>query len=172
MKLKYIVSALVVCVLAAGSADATVKKAKKSKKENFKLIEAYTQKIAPGTQQAPPPTGEHFIIVWKAASYPETFYWRGKNGFMMCSIQKTHKISKAEAKNFPPGMVYTSQNVTGDQIHKGDTLEIIPVARGKVRIPDEIPQNATNTLFYKTGGSGWLLFPVKNIAKKSDISMQ
>jgi hypothetical protein len=68
-------------------------------------------------------------------------------------------------------MDYNTEFVTGDQIHKGDTISLTPLTRGKFRIPDDIPKTAKNTLFYKTTGSGWQMSKVKTISKKRDIPM-
>lgn len=149
------------------------KKTVKTPKANFSLLEAYKQKVNPGTSKSLAFTGEHFIIVWNAATYPETFYWRGDMGFLMCTIKKAHKISKANARNYPPGMDYMTENVNGDQIHKGDTLEVTPFSGGKVRVPGEIPQAAKNTLFYKVNGNNkWQSFAVKKMSTKRAIAMQ
>jgi hypothetical protein len=146
---------------------------KKGSKGGVRLIEAFSQKQQPGIPQAPPSIDLHFIVTWDAATYPETFFWRGENGgFLTCKIQKAHKIEATDARNFPPGMVYNSAIVSGGEIHRGDTLELIPVTRGKFPIPADIPQSAKNTLFYKTGGSKWLALPVKNIGKKPDVVLQ
>ncbi len=166
MRMRYVVSSIAVLLLGTVAAFAGTKKPKKG---DFRLLEAYTQKMVQGHPSAPPPTGEHFIIVWQADVTLETMFWRGKSGFMMCMIQKAHKIAKKDAKNFPPGLDY-GVDPAGEDIKKGDTVQIIPVARGKIRIPDEIPQNAKNTLFYKKSGSGWLLFPVTKITKKRDLA--
>lgn len=170
MKAKYVI-ALGLALMPAFYAIAGGKK--KAKKANFTLVEAYRQKISGGAGPALTPTGEHFILAWKAEAYPATFFWRGEKGFMMCSIKKAHKIGSKEAKKFPPGMAYRIEDVSGDAIHKGDTVEVMPVANGKIRIPDEIPQNAKNTLFYKVSGSDkWMLYPVTKIGKKPNLVMQ
>jgi len=158
-------------LLVAGNAMA--KGTKKKGGKGVRLIEAFSQKQQAGIPQAPPSIGQHFIVKWDVATYPETFFWSGENGgFLMCNIQKAHKIAAKDAHNFPQGMIYNSAIVNGDDIHKGDTLELIPVTRGKYPIPADIPQKAKNTLFYKTGGGKWLALPVKNIAKKSDLVLQ
>ena len=163
---------LVMAICGPAEGKGPVKHKKKTAKTNFKLIEAYSQRTLSGVKSpAPPPTDAHFIIQWLGASYPETFFWRGENGFLLCSIDKAHKINPKDARKYPPGMEYLKENVTGDQIHKGDTLELVPLTRGKYPVPADIPQKAKNTLFYKTAGSGWLSFPVKTIVKKHDISM-
>ena len=137
------------CIIASAGTQAIAKGSKKTKKENFRLLEAYTQRMLPGTPGAPPPTNDHFIIVWQGETNPEVFYWRGDRGFLICDMQKAHRISKKDAKKFPPGMDYNTEFVTGEQIHKGDTISLSPLTRGKFRIPDDIPKTAKNTLFYK-----------------------
>ncbi len=147
---------------------ATFAKSKK-KQAAFKLIEAYTQRSLPGIPGAPVQTDTKFIILWQGASYPETFFWRGESGWLSCRIDKAHKV-KPGTKNIPRGMEYTTEFVTGEQMHKGDTLQLTPVTGGRFPIPKEIPASAKNTLFYKTAGSGWLAFQVKTITQKPDIA--
>lgn len=82
------------------------------------------------------------------------------------------RAHKAVGKlRMPAGKDYMTEVVTGDQIHSGDTLLLTPVTGGKFPIPSEIPDTATNTLFYKTGGSKWMSFRVNTIGKKRDIVM-
>lgn len=161
---------LVLCF--AVSMNTHAQTAKKAKSKTYlKLVEAYTQRTRPGRpESAPPPTGTHFIIVWEYAKYPETFFWRGEGGWLSCNMLKAHKITN-KSRNMPKGIDYRTEFVTGDQVHKGDTLQLTPVTGGKFPIPDEIPKDAKNTLFFKTGGSGWLSFLVENITKKPDILM-
>ena len=170
MKLKRITCLLLVFLCLAGTTEAK-KVAKKKEKANFKLLEAYSQKIVPGIPGAQPKTNFKFIIVWQGAKYPETFFWRGDGGWLTCSILKAHKI-KNKGKSNPAGVEYNTEFAGGDNIHTGDTLQLTPTPGGKFPIPTEIPADAKNTLYYKTGGSGWLSFPVKYITKKPDVIMQ
>ncbi len=150
-------AALLVCVMVLTNMPTQVMAKRALPKTNFTLIEAYKTKTKPATPKSPPPTGEHFIIKWTADTYPATFFWRGQNGFMMCNIARAHKKGKK----------YVTETVPFDAIHKGDTLELQPFAMGKVRIPDEIPQDVTNTLFYRVNGNDrWMLYAVKKITKK------
>ena len=151
--------------------DSTVLANTKKKKENIKLVEAYTQRTVAGIPGAPPTTGQHFIIIWQGASYPETFFWRGQAGWLNCNMQKAHKLS-AKAKETFNGVEYSTEYLTGDQIHAGDTLQLSPVTGGRFPIPAEIPKGAKNTLFYKTSGSKWLSFPIKKLSTKRDITLQ
>ena len=171
-KTVYIAGVFIMLFVISVGAKTPSRHSKKAIKVNFKLLEAYTQKTVGGIPGAPSPTTNHFIVLWEAAGYPETFFWRGANGFLMCKIERAHKIGKKQANNYPPGMEYATENISGGKIHKGDTLEITPVTGGKYAVPQEVAATAQNTLYYKTGGSGWLSFPVMNIIKKQDLVMQ
>jgi hypothetical protein len=167
----------ILCLFLAGlslSATAQTKVKSKSKavakKDNFRLLEAYSQRTLPGIPNGPVEVGYHFIVIWQNAKYPETFFWRGDNGWMTCKIEKAHSVTGHDT-NVPKGLDYGTEFVTGDQIHKGDTLALTPVKGGRYPIPAEIPATAKNTLYYKVGGSKWLSFPVKNIGKKPDVAM-
>lgn len=150
---KYLLLALPLMLSVPGTASA----AKKKQKTHFSLVEAYhrPQEGDPGNE--PPMTGDHFVIRWNDTNYPETFFWRGENGWLSCKMERAHRTTKN-------GNFITETD--GSPAHKGDTLMLSPVTGGRFPIPKEIPANAKNTLFYKTGGSGWLSFPVKKIVKK------
>jgi hypothetical protein len=175
MKLKFLLFILPAFVV--GSCIAQTKAKAKTKKKKvvktqsyFTLLEAYNQRIVPGTPEGPEETGQHFVIKWQTATYPETFFWRGDAGWMNCKIEKARKVT-GNRRNMPKGIDYTTKMVTGDDITNGDTLMLTPVRGGRFPIPPEIPESAKNTLFFKTGGSKWLSYPVKNIGTKPDIMM-
>ncbi len=167
--MKYILCFLVPALIFTGGISAKTKT--KKQKTYFSLLEAYTQRIIPGIPGATPKTNYHFIIVWQGAKYPETFFWRGENEWLSCNMVKVHKLP-GKPNNTMPGMDYAAENIAIEKIHKGDTLELTPLPGGKYPAPGDISNDAKNTLFFKTGGSGWLAFPVKNIAQKEDIRMQ
>ena len=154
----------------AGNAETKKKVIKKKPQPYFILLDAFTQHILPIKPSVTPTTGEHFIIVWKAAKYPETFFWRGENGWLPCKILNAHKVV-CKSPDFPKGMEYTVSHVKGDDIHPGDTLELTPMLRGRFPIPTEIPADAKNTLFFRAGKSSWQSFPVAEIGTKPDITM-
>ena len=170
MKRRYGVCFLLLSLCIAGVSEAKTP-VKKKKLPVFKLIEAYSQRTLSGIPGAAIKTDYHFIIVWRGSSYPEAMFWRGENGWLTCSISEAQKIVNKEP-DVPEGIVYRTEQIPDGNIHAGDTLDVKPVAGGKFPIPAEIPADAKNTLFYKTGGSGWLSFPVKNIATKHDIARQ
>lgn len=166
-KLFLLAAAVTVSTAACAQTKKTTKKTSK-KAANFTLIEAYKQTMVGGVPGGLQETGHHFVIKWQAASYPETFFWRGENGWMTCKIEEAHKVTNR--KTTPRGIDYNTRMVTGEEIHTGDTLMITPVKGGRYPVPAEIPATAKNTLYYKVGGSGWLAYPVKNMGKKADVT--
>lgn len=140
----------------------------KKEKPALKLVEAYTQTTLPGIPGARPATNYYFIIRWETSKMPETFFWRGDNGWQTCNMTKVHKVTRTHNM---PDVDYAPEKTIIAQIHKGDTLQLVPVAGGKFPVPAEIPVTAKNTIFYKYAGSNWLSLPVKNIGKKKDVAM-
>ena len=165
MKQSFFFYLVAICMLFTYCAPA---KTKKKHKVYLKLVEAYTQRTVPGIPGPPPPTGTHLIVIWEASTAPETFFWRGDGGWLGCNMVKAHKSAK-KAGGHARGADYYTESVMPEQVHKGDTLELSPVTGGKFPIPAEIPADAKNTLFFKTGGSTWLSVPVTTITKKADI---
>lgn len=151
---------IVVCVACVAEAGAKTLR----KRPPLKLLEAYSVNATERVPQEPVRLEYHFIIVWDRATYPESFFWRGENGWMNCNINRGHKMLGGKASTIN----YTTEPLTGD-IHKGDTLELMPVRGGKFPVPKEIPATAKNTLYYKTGGSGWMSYKVQKIVKKHDV---
>ncbi len=151
MKLKQVLSLILLCMSVVSPAGATSKK-----KTHFKLVTAYTRKIDESKQTNPPMAGYFFVIKWEGDSYPETFFWRGDNGWLTCNIEKAIK-----GKNS-----YIGKPIEISKIKKGDVLLLTPLTGGRFPVPTKIPEKAKNTLFYKVGGSGWLDFPVKKVSKK------
>lgn len=163
MKLKYIIL-LIGLVAGIGCVSLAQEAGKKKQTSYVKMIEASSQKTLPGIPGADAKTEFKFIIQWLGASYPETFFWRGEAGWLSCRILKAHKVATKGKKT----VTYKTEFATGGNIHKGDLLELTPTTGGKFPIPAEIPATAKNTLFFKTAGSGWLSFEVKNIKAKPD----
>jgi hypothetical protein len=133
-----------------------------------KLLEAYTQRTVAGIEGGGSATNYRFVVIWQGSKYPETFFWRGDGGFMPCNIEKVRKITKRTV-GVPQGIDYQVVDGMGDELKKGDTLMLTPMKGGKFPVPAAIPKKAKNTLFFKTGSSGWLSFPVKKITVKQPI---
>lgn len=123
---------------------------------NVKLVTAFSKTIPANKQSNPPAAGYFFVVKWEEATPPETFFWRGESGWLNCVIEKACKKGKG----------YTGKNIDLGKIKKGNTLLLTPVTGGRFPVPAEIPENAKNTLYYKTAGSGWIAFPVSKITKK------
>ena len=166
MKTKFFI--LVSCLTLGAMVQAQSRCWGKKKDKNMKLVSAYSQKTVPGIPGAQAKTSYQFIVIWEGRHYPETFFWRGENGWLNCRMLKAHKIATG---NTSDGDRYSTDFVIAATLHRRDTLELTPMPGGKFPIPSEIPTSARNTLFYKTGGSGWLAFPVKKITAKPDKLM-
>jgi hypothetical protein len=158
-----------ICFVFVSRYPVTAQIEKKKHSREIKLIEAYSQKTIAGIPRMLPDIQLHFIVIWEGMNYPESFFWRGENGWLTCSITKAHKITN---EGNGKGTDYNTEYTTADKIQKGDTLVVTPIAGGKFPVPIEIPAGAKNILFYKTGGSDWLPFEIKNIIKRPDIFKQ
>lgn len=131
--------------------------AAKKQKADVTLVSARKTPPAEGHKRP----GTELVIVWNSATYPESFFWRGENGWLPCSVKKAHGIRSGKKT------VYNTKDITNDQVHKGDMLMLVPTPGGKFETPAEIPAMATNTLYYKiAGGTKWLSLKVSKIAEK------
>lgn len=151
MNLKNILFVLFTCFSATVFAQEAV-----TRKANIKLVCAFSKKIPESAQSNPPKSGEFFVVKWNETSYPESVFWRGQGGWLTCNIEKAVK----------KGKTYVGAPIEMEKIKKGQILLFTPVTGGRFPIPSEIPENAKNTIFYKTAGSAWIAFPVKKISKK------
>jgi hypothetical protein len=151
MNLKNILIVLFSCLSSTVFAQKDV-----TPKANIKLVSAFSKKIPESAQSNPPKTGEFFVVKWNESSYPESVFWRGQGGWLTCNIEKAVKKGKS----------YIGAPIEIEKIKKGQLLMFTPVTGGRFPIPAEIPENAKNTIFYKTAGSAWIAFPVKKISKK------
>ncbi|MCW3123186.1 MAG: hypothetical protein JWQ38_2678 [Flavipsychrobacter sp.] len=149
---------LLLVVVACGGAVFAAAKAK----VYLKFLTTTTERVEPTTPDGRAKTIQHFIIVWQNIDCPATFFWRGDNGWTPCRIEKVHNTGTKKVPVYEVKLV----NNDNDMIHCGDTLQLTPTPGGKFRIPAEIPPSAKNTLYFKTGGSNWLAFPVKGMGKK------
>jgi hypothetical protein len=171
MSLKCFLCVLAVSFAFTSSARPPLKKTiKKKAHPSFILLEAFSQHVLPVRTNVTPTTGEHFIIVWEAAKYPETFFWRGENEWLRCKIMNAHKVV-CRSPDFPEGIDYTVSHIQGDDIHVGDTLELTPMLLENFPVPHDIPKDAKNTIFFKEGKSRWLSYAVKEITPKPDVTM-
>lgn len=153
------------CVLLMFSACAQSKKAVKSGSTYAQVILATSQRYLPGVRGAEPQTNYRFVIVWKKSVAPQTFFWRGQDGWMPCEVAKASLASKNVKDNSFP---YRVESISLDKIKNGDTLQIMPV-NGRAEMPAEILASSANTLFFKTNGKSWLSLPVNNIKQLPKI---
>ncbi len=140
----------------------------KKKAADVKLLAAYSQQILPGIPGGTAETAYHFVAVWQNAKMPESFFWRGENGWLTC---ETLKATAKGVKKTAGAMQYTTKELTGD-IKKWDTLMLNPIKGGKFPVPAAISPAVKNTLYYKTNGSKWIAVPVKGFTALSPEARQ
>ncbi len=143
----------------------------KKRVADLTVIEAYNQQTNAGIPGRPSKTDVHIVLKWNVKTYPETFFWRGDVGFLPCQTEKAHKLNKKKNTTIVKGVDYETVAAAGDEIHKGDTLMLVPIIGGKYPVPKEIPADAKNTLYYKTNGSGWKSVKIKTLTTKEAIAM-
>jgi len=151
--------------------------AKKQRQHKYAtLVEAYTQQTIPGMRRTPrPPPVTHFIVVWENKQHPDAFFWRADTVLLSCNVVKVHKISDRAPKG-PVWTEYYSENITMNNINKGDTLDVVPMKNIKGVLADGVSNvpDTTNTLLFEMSGKhgvelNWLHVDV--ITKKHDIAM-
>jgi hypothetical protein len=171
MKSKLIIySLLLVLNFATVAIAQTADKGVKSGARYVKLLHAYSQGAQSSAAVGQAANKYSIIMVWKGAEAPSTLFWRGDAGWWPCKIAKAHKAAKKNITKYNVPFV-TSPLSPGDII-KGDTLAITAMPGGKFPIPTEIPKKATNTLFFKADGSGWLSVHVKKVTKLEEETAQ
>lgn len=173
MKLNLSTGFLVATIVVAFTACAQTKKSSGNSSKDMKLLEATKQKLLPGVPGGEIEVKYRFVVIWKTSDKPETFFWRGEDGWLNCEVNKVHKNARHQQDQNGEELWYTSEQVSFDNVKKGDTLELIPVTGGKFPIPEEIPETAKNTIYYKTvkTKTTWLSLPVKTIKKMPSIAM-
>jgi hypothetical protein len=150
------------------SACAQVKKSTVKNGGSYaKVLQAIRQRTLPGAPGSTPIESFHILVTWKNTQPPATFFWRDDKGsWFECDALLVHKKAKSDADSW-----YTTETRSLEKVKKNDTLELTPMPGGKYPVPASIPENAANTLFFKTAKSGWMSLPVNNIKKKPDIIM-
>jgi hypothetical protein len=137
-----------------------------------KLIEATKQTFLPGMRNGTPTEKQAILIIWKCKQAPETFFWRGDDGWAACSVLKVHR-SKNKSPKYEFGETWyeTSEIKSLSKIRRGDTLELTPVYGGKYQIPAAITDDMQNRVFFYTSGTGWLYLQVKSFIQRPKVAM-
>ena len=143
---------------------------KKKNATDLTIVDCWSQRLLPGRREASvsAPT-LHFLVVWLAPTFPETFFWRGTTGWQNCNIERAKSSPVADFQQSRGMPKYDCNYVQPEKIIAGDTLMIVPVVGGKFPIPKEISDTMHNLLFYKTGGGDWRYLRIDNIRKERDI---
>lgn len=162
-----IATALTACGAAKSSIAAD---GKESNNEPVILLQATKQTTLPGRPEMQPTTDHRFVVVWKKQTSPTAIFWRGESGWLSCNTSIVTNYKKLDEDN--PGMNDNYQTqVMKRSISSNDTLELYPVRMGKHPMPESIPADATNTIFFKTGDNDWHALKVEKIIERPEIAM-
>ncbi len=139
------------------------------------LLQATQQTTLPGRPETEPTTDNRFVIVWKSKDAPASFFWRGNQSWLPCDVTKITNykplVISENDNGMPTPLNYAGVNTGAQDFKAGDTLELYPVMGGKHPIPDGIPQEKNNVIYYKTINSTWLALPVDSITVLPSIAM-
>lgn len=137
------------------------------------LLEATSQTTLPGRPESSPTTKTRFVIVWKNNNTPKSIFWRGESGWIPCQMNMVKNYTPYnEGEADAHSRNYQTERLGSAVVSKNDTLELVPTAGGKFPIPDGVPSDATNTIFYNTTASDtWQALKVDNIVRRQDIVM-
>ena len=171
MKKTFGILLLSACMMSSTAFAQKTKKKASTPKQELILVEAFKQRTLPGRPESAPVTSTYIYVRWNGKEAPATFFWKSEDGWMSCNMSFAHKIARKKENKFVPDKDYTTQDITSRDIHKGDTLELVPVHGGKFAIPKVVDMNANNVLYYKTEKGDWKPFAIKNIKTKQDIVM-
>ncbi len=162
-----------ICTAAMLTACAQTKKTVvvKSGATYAKTIEATEQTTLPGRKESEPVRTQKILLVWKQKETPQTFYWRGEDGWTDCTVSKASKNNKKAPRYQFGENWYDTKNIGLDKIKKGDTLELTITPGGKNVIPAGITADMKNRLFFKTAKTGWLYLPVEKFIKRPPVAM-
>ena len=67
------------------------------------LVESVTQKLPENARDGYTDIQQRFVIIWKNKQAPETFYWRGADGWLDCAVAKIHKKRNNVLPNYKKG---------------------------------------------------------------------
>lgn len=163
----------VIAVLLISSCAATARTRKKTpvRSQNPRLIEATVQRTMPGRQEAQPMTTYRMVIVWNSPQTPETFFWRPEGDqWMTCQVTRIRKKPKTSPQD-PTGLWYATEIIRLEDIHKGDTLELVPIPGGRDIMPAAARKNGVKSIYYHTAGGGWQTVPVSAFRKLPNLIM-
>lgn len=137
------------------------------------LLQATTQKTLPGRPESKPTTERLFVVVWKDNAEPGGFFWKGTDSWLPCNINSIKNYKPLVVKDDGrPFSINYERDFEDKTYAAGDTLELYPGTGGKHPIPEEVPLDKNNIIYYKTANSKkWMPLPVDTVIKLPSIAM-
>lgn len=153
--------------------NTTKRKVVSEQREPVTLLQATSQRTLPGRPENEPTTEYRFVIVWNSDKEPASFFWRGQETWQVCNITRVNNFKPLVVKDngIPQRRNYENDDPGNITYKKGDTLELYPISVGKHAIPNEIPKDKNNIIYYKEVNGQWMALPVEKITKLPTIAM-
>lgn len=143
------------------------KAALKEGKAEAQVLESRLVRTMPGRSESPTEYSYSFLIVWKSATEPGQFFWKGDKGWLAGNVSFARGVRKT-----PEGFLYEIADLGGSAVHKGDTIEVRTMKGGKYAIPAGIEgSKLTNTLFFNSDKTGWRYLAVPRFSRTQDITL-
>lgn len=161
---------LAMCLAVVMSACAQPKKTS-SKKQSLHaaVLEARRQRLVSAMPGAQPINNYRILVIWQSTKAPQSFFWRGEDGWINCLVNEVHKRQGVVNKEMEE-LWYTAAEIAPEKIKKNDTLELIPMPGGRFATPAEIPAQARNTLFFQLlNDTKWQALPVHKFKQLKDM---
>ena len=134
------------------------------------LLEATVQRTLPGARGAEPVITQRILLVWESSEIPQTFFWRpDANTWMTCAATRVHGYKKLIKLPYNPE--YQTEIFGLQDIHRGDTLELVPM-HGRDMMPADAKSKPLSAVYFTVEKKkDWQTIPVKHFEKMPDIIM-
>ncbi len=167
---KLVTLLLAVCLAVAMNACAQPKKTSSKKQSVYAtVLEARRQRLVSAMPGAQPINNYRVLVIWKSTKVPQSFFWRGEDGWINCLVNEVHKKQRFVNKETEE-LWYTAAEIAPEKVKKNDTIELIPVSGGRFATPAEIPAQAKNTLFFQLlNDTKWQALPVNKFKQLKDV---
>lgn len=177
----YIVIASSIALTACGqtktaATTASDKGGKRTKNEQSNtpvILQATTQDTYAGREESGITTEQLFVIVWRSNEEPTGMFLKSEDDWQPLNINKIN--------NYRPLLINDNEEVPfeinyerdfEDKTYANDTLELWPTTGGKNPMPNEIPMNAKNVIYYQTASNhAWQTLQVDSIISLPPVVM-
>jgi hypothetical protein len=154
-----------------GAVSAHARKNTPGKREAA-LLTATVQRTLPGARGAEPFETRKFLLVWSSPTPPETFFWRPDGErWMTCVVSRVHHYGQHKMTKDPQESPYQTEQIRLQDVHRGDTLELAPMAGGRDVMPASVKGKPRKAVYYRTEKGAWQPLAINKEQRLPDIIM-